>query len=441
MSEVETNLHLQPLFEDEDTDIESADSIDVVPAAPPRRPRRRRGWLIALTVLLLLAVIGAGVFYYMQVNSQTPVHYTQQTVTTGNLSLTVSASGPINPKATYQMNFSAAGQVNKIDVSVGQQVKKGQTLATLHSTSLQDAVTQAQQSVTTAQTAYDDAVNIGASQSVLDNDYNSLLSAQNQLTTAQHNLDATKLTAPANASVASIGGAVGQSVTAGGSTTPFMTLIDTSTLSIASQVNEADITGVQVGQPAHFTVEGYPSRTFRASVATVEGVPSSTSSSTSTSIVTYPVDLAIDQQSLNGAHIYPGMTATTTITTAQRIGVLVISNTALSFSNTAVQAGVISRTALFAAYGGSTSARGSQSNQRIVLELHNGKVTPVLVTVGLTDGTSTEVLSGLQAGDQVIVSATGGSFTNLQTQTTSPGGNAPGGGGGGGRGIRIPGGG
>ncbi len=441
MSEVETNLHLQPLFEDEDTDIENADSIDVVPAAPPRRPRRRRGWLIALTVLLLLAVIGAGVFYYMQVNSQTPVHYTQQTVTTGNLSLTVSASGPINPKATYQMNFSAAGQVNKIDVSVGQQVKKGQTLATLHSTSLQDAVTQAQQSVTTAQTAYDDAVNIGASQSVLDNDYNSLLSAQNQLTTAQHNLDATKLTAPANASVASIGGAVGQSVTAGGSTTPFMTLIDTSTLSIASQVNEADITGVQVGQPAHFTVEGYPSRTFRASVATVEGVPSSTSSSTSTSIVTYPVDLAIDQQSLNGAHIYPGMTATTTITTAQRIGVLVISNTALSFSNTAVQAGVISRTALFAAYGGSTSARGSQSNQRIVLELHNGKVTPVLVTVGLTDGTSTEVLSGLQAGDQVIVSATGGSFTNLQTQTTSPGGNAPGGGGGGGRGIRIPGGG
>ncbi len=440
MSEVETNLHLQPLFEDEDTDIESADNIDGVTAAPPPPRRRRRGWLIALTIILLLAVIGAGAFYYMQVNSQTPVQYTQQAVATGNLSLTVSASGPINPKATYQMNFSAAGQVSEIDVSVGQQVKKGQTLAKLHSTSLQDAVTQAQQSVTTAQTAYDDAVNIGASQSVLDNDYNSLLSAQDQLTTAQHNLDTTKMTAPANATVASISDMVGQSVTAGGSTTPFMTLIDTSTLSIAAQVNEADITGVQVGQPAHFTIEGYPSRTFRASVATVEGVPSSSSSSTSTSIVTYPVDLAIDQQNVNDAHIYPGMTATATITTAQRIGVLVISNTALSFSNTAVQAGVISRTALFAAYGGSAATRGSQSNQRIVLELRNGKVTPVLITVGLTDGTSTEVISGLQAGDQVIVSATGGSFTTLQTQTTSPGGNAPGGGGGG-RGIRIPGGG
>src|SRR6266487_1216388 len=85
-----------------------------------------------------------------------------------------------------------------MNVQVGQQVKAGQTLATLKSTSLQDAVTQAQQSVANAQTTYNDAVNNGASQTVLDTDNNNVLTAQDQLKTAQDNLAATILTAPAN---------------------------------------------------------------------------------------------------------------------------------------------------------------------------------------------------------------------------------------------------
>lgn len=412
-------MNLQPLInDDEDIQVES------LPPVPPRP--HRRPWLIALVVIVILALLGGGgMFFYKQKTSTPPVQYTQQAATAGNISLTVSASGPISANAEYDMNFNVAGQVSAIDVQVGQQVKAGQTLATLKSTSLQDAVTQAQQSVTNAQTTYNDAVNNGASQSVLDTDNNNVLTAQDQLKTAQDNLAATILTAPANATVASINGKVGQSAGASGgstssSTTPFIVLIDTSASNINALVNEADIGNVHVGQPAQFTVEAYPSQTFRASVTSVDLI-----GQTSGNVVVYPVHLRVDQQSLKGTYLYPGMTATTTITTAERIGALLVSNAALSFPNTAVQAGAISRSTLFSAFSGSSTARGTQSNsnQRIVLELKNGKLVPVIITTGLTNGTNTEVLSGLQPGDQVVVRATGGSFSNLSGNQTSPGGN------------------
>ena len=415
-----TPMNLQPLInDDEDIQVES------LPPVPPR-PHRRRRWLIALVVIVILALLGGGgMFFYMQKTSTPPVQYTQQAATVGNISLTVSAGGPISANAEYDMNFNVAGQVSAINVQVGQQVKAGQTLATLKSTSLQDAVTQAQQSVANAQTTYNDAVNNGASQTVLDTDNNNVLTAQDQLKTAQDNLAATVLTAPANATVASINGKVGQSAGASGgstssSTTPFIVLIDTSASDINALVNEADIGNVHVGQPAQFTVAAYPSQTFRASVTSVDLI-----GQTSGNVVVYPVHLRVDQHSLNGTYLYPGMTATTTITTAERIGALLVSNAALSFPNTAVQAGAISRSTLFSAFSGSSTARGTQSNsnQRIVLELKNGKLVPVIITTGLTNGTNTEVLSGLQPGDQVVVRATGGSFSNLSGNQTSPGGN------------------
>jgi HlyD family secretion protein len=416
-----TPMNLQPLIDD-DEDIQ----VETLPPIPPR-PRRRRGWFIALVVVLLAVLVGGGsAWFYVQKNSQPPVQYTQQAAAVGNISLTVSASGPISANAEYDMNFTVSGQVSAINVRVGQQVKAGQTLAKLKSTSLQDAAIQAQQSVTNAQTTYNDAYNNGASQTVLDTDYNNVLTAQDQLKSAQDNLAATILTAPANATVASISGSVGQSVGASSSTTPFIVLIDTSAMNINALVNEADIGNVHVGQPAQFTVEAFSSQTFRASVASIDLV-----GQTSGSVVVYPVHLTVDQQSLNGTYLYPGMTATATITTAERIGALLISNAALSFPNTAVQAGVIARSTLFSTLGGSSPLRRTQGSQRIVLELKNGKLVPTVITIGLTNGTFTEVLSGLQTGDQVVVSATGGTFSNLSGNQTSPGGTSrPGAGGG-----------
>ncbi len=420
MSEVDTNL--QPLVEDENIDI----VLNQEPLPPqPRQRRKRRQWIItAVVLLLIILVVGGSLFAYLQLTSPPPVQYTKQAVTTGNLSVTISASGPIQANAEFDMNFTTSGQVNAINVHVGQQVKAGQVLATLNSTSLQDALTVAQQNVTNAQVTYDDAVNNGASQAMLDSDYDQWQSAQDQLKTAQDNLAATTLTAPSSARVAAINGVKGEYLGAGSSSTStqaFMILTDTSKLNIVAQVNEADIASIQVGQPAQFTVTSYTNQTFRASVASIDTVGQTTSN-----VVTYTVNLTVNQDSLNQAHLYPGMTATVNITTAQRIGVLLVPAAALSFSSIAIQSGELDRSALRSVFSGSGTST-TQGNRGLVLELRNGKLTPVVVTTGLSNGRFTEVLSGLNEGDEVVVGQTGG---NTSTSNPGTGGGRNGGGGG-----------
>jgi multidrug efflux pump subunit AcrA (membrane-fusion protein) len=481
MSEMsETSLHrdgpgrvsLQPFLREEENE-------DIL---PPLR-KRNRVWVIVLLVVLLVVLLG-GVLFYVRRSSQSPVQYTQQAVNFGNITVTASATGPIDPKAQYDLNFAASGVVSEIDVHVGQQVKAGQTLAKLNSTSLQDALTQAQQALTSDQVSYNDALNSQSAtlsqanaaiatatdtynnskqtqsdldqlnqtkaqwaaqeqsaQAGVDKAYQTLLSGQDAVTAAQHNLSNVSLTAPANATVASINGTVGQTAgssgSASGSTTQgFIVLVDTSAYTISAQVSEADIGKVRLGQPAQFTVPAYPSQTFRATVTSIQTI-----GQTSSNVVNYTVDLAVDSQSLQNATLYTGMTATVNITTAQRIGALLVNNSAFSFTTTALQAGALDRNTLASALGGSvTSGSGSsQGNRRIVLELKNNKLTPVLVTVGLTNGTSSEVLSGLQAGDQVVVSATGGAYSNL-SGTSGTSGTGGGNGTRSGGGLRIPGG-
>jgi multidrug efflux pump subunit AcrA (membrane-fusion protein) len=414
----------QSLFPDEEE--------DGALLAPPRRGRRV--WLIAVCVLLLLILIGGGIFFYMQRTNSSQVQYTTVPVTTGNLTQSVSSSGPLQARAEYDMNFSASGQVSAIDVHVGQQVKAGQVLAKLNAPNLQIAVEQAQLTVNNAQETYNTAVSNGDAQTTLDADYNQLQNANLQLQTAQNNQAAATMTAPANAVVATINGVVGQTAGSSGgssssSTSSFMVLLDTSGFTITAAVNEADIGNVQVNQPVRFTITAYPAQTFRATVTSISMVGTTTSG-----VVSYPVTLAVDMSSVGSAHLFPGMTATASITTAQRIGALLVSNSSFTFTTTALQAGVISRSALTQGFGGTggitrrgTGSAGSgqstsTGSRHVVLVLRNGKLVPVLITTGLTNGTLSEVLSGLSAGDQVVVGATGGAFANVSTGSSTTGG-------------------
>lgn len=424
-------IRFSPLFQDEDDN----DSL----LAPPRKRRPVR--LIAVSILLLVVLIGGGVFIYMRRSSSSQVSYTTVPVAIGNLTQTVSTSGPLQAKAEYDMNFGTSGQISAIDVQVGQQVKAGQTLATLNAPNLQIAVQEAQISVDNAQNTYNTAVANGDSTTTLQTDSNALQNAQLQLQMAQNNLAGATLKAPSNAIVASINGIVGQNASSGSATSSFMVLLDTSGFTITASVNEADVANVQINQAARFTVTAYTGQTFRATVSSISIVGTTTSG-----VVSYPVTLTVTMNSTGASHLYPGMTATATITTAQRIGALLVSNSAFTFPTTAVQAGVIARSALTSGFSGTggtgtgTTGTQSASSRHIVLVLRNGALAPVLITTGLTNGTFSEVLSGLNAGDQVVVSATGGAFANLTsgsgTNTTGGGLFRTGGGGTGGGGTR-----
>jgi multidrug efflux pump subunit AcrA (membrane-fusion protein) len=420
----------QPLFQDDDEELD---------ATPPKR--RPRIWLIVISLLLIVALIGGFLFYSRQRADAAKVQYTTSAVTVGNVSRTVSASGPLQPKAEYDMNFGAAGQISEIDVHVGQQVTAGTVLGKMSSPALDIAVQQAQIAVNNAQETYNTAVTNGLLQTTIDADNNALQTAKLQLQTAQNNQSAETLKAPANATVATINDIVGQNVGAsnssGGnssgssssstntsssssSSTAFV-LVDTSGFTITTAVNEADIASVQVNQPVRFTLTSYPAQTFRATVTNVGIVGTTTSG-----VVTYPVVLTVDMSTVGNTHLYAGMTATANITTGQRIGVLLVNNSAFTFTTTALQAGVISRSALTQIGGsarqGSSSSSQSASSRRVVLVMRNNKLVPVLVTVGLTNGTYSEVVSGLNEGDAVVVSATGGAFNTLSTNSGGTGG-------------------
>jgi multidrug efflux pump subunit AcrA (membrane-fusion protein) len=480
------------------------DTEDFDLAAPPTyHARRRRPWLLFLLIGLLVILLGGSLLTYRLLARPPAVQYTQAAATIGNLTVAVSGTGPVQAGAIYNLNFAASAPVQTINVQVGQHVTRGQVLATLNPTTLQDAVNQASNSVSSAQTAVNNAQSalsttrtqqnlaldiakiteknnlascettgspggggggggttsppspaaVAACKKLVTDQYNqavnqahsAIASAQNQvsmarqqltnaqtaLQTAQDTMANASLMAPHDGVIEAINGLVGENASgsagssASGSagSSAFMVLVDTSTLSIAAQVNEANIAAVATDQPAQFTVPAYPSQTFHASVTSINML-----GLTSSSVVTFQVNLAVDMHSIGSLHVYPGMTATVTITTAERIGALLIPSSALSFAATALQNGELDRTALRSLIAGGTARTGASGNQGIVVELKGGKLVPVLVTTGLTNGQQTEILSGLQEGNQVVTAQTGA------TTTTSSATNGRGIFGGGGRG-------
>lgn len=498
-------LDFGPLL-DQDTE-----DFDFTPPPPAYQPRKRRTWLTLLIVGLLVVLLGGTILAYRLLTRPPAIQYTQAAATIGNLTVTVSGTGPVQAGAIYNLNFSASAPIQTIDVQVGQHVNQGQVLATLNPTTLQDAVNQAQNGVDAAQTAVNNAQtglnntqnqqntaidiakineqnglnsckatgspasgsgggssNGGAgpasptptpnpttvanceklvtdqynqavdqANSAIANAQNQLASAQQQLTNAQTSLQTAKdnlanatLVAPHAGVIESINGLVGENAGGGGSSgsggasgssgsgssgsSAFIVLVDASTLNIAAQINEANIASVAVNQPAQFTVPAYPSQTFHASVTSID-----TLGQTSSSVVTFLVNLAVDMQSIGSLHVYPGMTATVNITTAERISTLLVPSSALSFAATALQNGELDRSSLSSLIGGATKT--GSGNRGIVVELKNDKLVPVLVTTGLTNGQQTEILSGLQEGDQVVIGQTGGTTSTGNSNTNTRG--------------------
>ena len=143
-----------PNFNDDD------DAGGAVPLRPVRTRTpwwRRRGPIIGIAAFLLIVLVGALLLGFLRRGTRTATLAYGQ-VSTGNFALTVSTTGPVQ-SGVYNVVFSGSGRLTEIDVAVGQTVTKGQVLAKLDKTSLQDAVNAAQASVLSAQTGVANAQN------------------------------------------------------------------------------------------------------------------------------------------------------------------------------------------------------------------------------------------------------------------------------------------
>src|SRR6266704_2308801 len=190
----------------------------------PRPPlRRRRRGIITIILIALLILAGILAFFLIR-GGHRPITYQFQQAIQGNFSLTVSATGPLQ-SAIYNLVFTGTGTISEIDVSVGQTVTKGQVLAKLNKTSLQDAANSAQAGVLSAQTGVNTAqanlskaqaqsnANVQSAQVALNNAQASLSTTQTQsqtgINTAQTTLsnDQTSLSHTQAQSAASISAA------------------------------------------------------------------------------------------------------------------------------------------------------------------------------------------------------------------------------------------
>ncbi|HEV7127923.1 MAG TPA: efflux RND transporter periplasmic adaptor subunit, partial [Ktedonobacterales bacterium] len=233
----------------------------------PPRPWWRRRWLAVVAALVIAALIAGAVFYATRAQAL-PTTYQTQTVASGNLTLTVGATGPVQA-ATYTLNFAASGQIAEIDVAVGQQVKAGQVLARLDATALQSAFNLAQNQANVAYDQEQAAISNCDTErnppvdcvQVAENQYASVVA---QLQNAQENLNKATLAASHAGVVTAINGVVGgtpgSGSGSGSSASGFIQIIDPSALTVTADINEADIGGVTVGQLATFAVSAYPGK-------------------------------------------------------------------------------------------------------------------------------------------------------------------------------------
>jgi HlyD family secretion protein len=259
---------------------------------------------------------------------------------------------------------------------------------------------------------------------------------QASLDNANANLGYCKIRSPVDGIVISRAINLGQTVASSFSTpTLFQIANDLTKMQIDSSVAEADVGGVIEGQSVDFTVDAYPYRNFHGVVTQVQNSPT-----TVNNVVTYDCVISVTNADYK---LKPGMTANVSIVIAQREDALTIPNGALRFrppdaavlpANTNAATAQLSQTNNAGNHAGGTGGQGhhygggghARSERQIVHTVYvlsgdekNAKLQPVQIKTGISDGISTEVLSGLDEGDRVVT-GTVSTGTAASAATSNP---------------------
>jgi HlyD family secretion protein len=405
-------------------------------AAPRRWWRHRAPW-----VLLVLAIAsGAGAYaWYAQRELARAPHYVTTAVRRGALTLSVIANGTLQPTRAVNIGSELSGTVARVLVDINDQVGKGQVLVELDTAKLRDQIVRSRAALAAAQADVGQAeatlaearsalarleevarlsggkvpsrAELDTGRAVLARAQAAALSAaanvqsaRATLATDNTNLARSAIRAPIDGVILSRsvdpGNAVAASLQA---VTLFSLAEDLHHLRLLVNVDEADVGAVRVGQAATFTVSAYAGRQYPATITRV-----SYGSTITENVVTYVAYLDVDNADLS---LRPGMTATASITAAQRDDALLIPNSALRFSPRgaagAAPAGIVASLmprvpARAPRKAGVVAAAGAP--QRQVWVLRDGAAQVLTATLGISDGRNTEVSAGaLREGMLVII--------------------------------------
>ncbi|SQH97625.1 Macrolide-specific efflux protein macA precursor [Haemophilus haemolyticus] len=369
-------------------------------------------------ILLGLLVAAGAAYYFFSSNSKQETTYLTESVTRGNVEKTVVASGSVESVNEVDVGAQASGKITKLYVKLGQEIKKGETIADIDSTTQintlntkKAALVSYQAQLKAKKTAYDVALSsynrlsklytqkatsfdsVNTAKSTLDNAKAeieaieaNIKQAEIEVNTAETNVSYTKITAPMDGTIISVPVSEGQTVNANQTTPTIVTIADLSKMKIKPEISEGDITKVKSGQEVSFTILSDSQTVYHSVIDSVDpanttttdssATSSSTSSSSSstTSAIYYYANVLIDNPDRT---LRIGMTTENNIKIANAKDVLLVSNMAIQ-----------------------------KRDGKSFVNVLNDKNQPEQreVETGVQNDFKTEIKSGLNEGEKVIVS-------------------------------------
>lgn len=427
---------------------QAPEDLSTIVASGASRPALK--WL---TILVIVAVLGGGAYYYFTRNGKD--HATPNFVTEpakhGDISLIVTAAGSLIPTNQVVVGSELSGTAQEVYVDSNDTVKKGQPLAKLDTSKLNQQtersrasllaakarVSQAEATVLEAEAAYarqlelhdlsggktpsratmeTSLATVTRAKADLESAKATVAGAEAEVRSFERDLDKAIIRSPVDGVVLLRSIEVGQTVAASFTAPTLFTIAeDLRKMELAVLVAEADIGRLEAGQTATFNVDAWPGRTYTAKVKKVSFGSSSTANSASNNnnnnaaaagggIVTYSTELEVDNEDQS---LRPGMTATVDIAIIEKKDVLVVPNSALRFDPVTAAAigkpqdtGGRTLVQNLTPGGrrwrnmGQTNLPRSESTGPRVFILKNGEPVEIKIVPGITDGSHTEITGG-----------------------------------------------
>jgi HlyD family secretion protein len=433
---------------------DSSEDLATIVASGASRPVRK--WIF---ITLAAALLGAAAWYYFTQsrNDEPKTDYQTQEAATGRISLIVTAAGNLAPTNQIIVGSELSGTAKEVLVDTNDEVKKGQPLARLDTSKLDQQTERSRASLLSAKARVSQAeatvaeskaalarqeelhelssgktpsratmetsrATLARAQADLESARASVTGAEADVRAFESDLAKTIIRSPVDGIVLARSIEVGQTVAASFTAPTLFTIAeDLKKMELLVNVSEADIGRIEAGQSADFSVDAWPNRKYTAKVKKVAfgAVGTGTtakegSSNSSNTVVTYSTELEVDNEDLS---LRPGMTATVDIAIVDKQDILVVPNSALRFDPVVADAigkpPETSKTLVQSlSPGGGRRWRGtpppkagaSDSTPK-VWTLKDGEPAEIEVTTGITDGRMTEITGGdLTAGTPLIIS-------------------------------------
>lgn len=302
---------------------------------PPaiRRSRRAR-WIAAGVAAALLA--GGGLAWRALRPEQPKEEFREHVVARGDLAVAVSAAGEVSPQNRIELNLPISGRIETILVREGDTIRKGQVLAWVSS--------------------YDRAAVVDAARA----------KGAEEAARWEDVYKPTPLVAPLAGFIVARRAEPGQTLGTGASASP---LVMADRLIVRAQVDETDLAKVRVGQRAEVTLDAYPGAPLPGRVDHIAW-----ESRKENNVTIYDIEVELRRSS---GVLRSGMTATVSIVTAEKRGVLLVPAEALA----------------------------ERDGQLVVLRKRTGRPPEAVpVEIGLTDGSQVEIARGLAEGNVAMIS-------------------------------------